>query len=162
MPHSAQRAKEALAAAVMGAVSSIAADSASILLGSPEDPGLTVDQLFDWHEDHTGVPYWNRGSITFEQYLRTAFWDQTESGGSIGYRDPGGHALWKRRSLSRCLMQRDERIRTLIITVWFLATANSLASVWEIRGATWDLASAGGLSPRVQMNTHVRARSQGA
>ena len=72
-PHSAERAKEASAAAVMEAVSSIAADSASILLGSPEDPGLTFDQLFDWHEDHTGVPYWNRGSRTFEQYLSTAF-----------------------------------------------------------------------------------------
>ena len=74
---------------MMEAVSSIAADSASILLGSPEDPGLTFDQLFDWHQDHTGVLYWNRGSRTFEQYLRTALWDQTESGGSTGYRDHG-------------------------------------------------------------------------
>ena len=84
-----QRAKEASAAAVIEAVSSIAADVASIELGSPEDPGLTFDQLFDWHEGHTGVPYWDRGSRTFERYLQTAFWDQTESGTSTGYRDPG-------------------------------------------------------------------------
>ena len=73
----------------MEAVSSIAADVASIQLGSPEDPGLTIDQLFDWHEDHIGTPYWGRGSRTFERYLQTAFWDQTESGTITGYRDPG-------------------------------------------------------------------------
>ena len=89
MGPSMERAKEASAAAVMEAVLSIAADSASVLLGSPEDPGLTFDQIFDWHGDHTGVPYRSRGSRTFEEYLRAAFWDQTESGGSTGYRDPG-------------------------------------------------------------------------
>ena len=89
MGPSMERAKEASAAAVMEAVSSIAADSASVPLGSPEDPGLTFDQLFDWHGDHTGVPYRSRWSRTFEEYLRAAFWDQTESGGSTGYRDPG-------------------------------------------------------------------------
>ena len=40
-PLSAETAKEASAAAVMEAVSSIAADAATIPLGSPEDPGLT-------------------------------------------------------------------------------------------------------------------------
>ena len=55
-PHSAESAKEASAAAVMEAVHSIACDVATLRLGSPEDPGLTIDQLYDWHEDHTGAP----------------------------------------------------------------------------------------------------------
>ena len=64
-------------------------------MGSPEDPGLTFDQLYDWREDHIGTPYWGRGSRTFERYLQTAFWDQTESGTSTGYRDPG----WSRAAI---------------------------------------------------------------
>ena len=71
------------------AVSSIVVDVVALKLGSPDDPGRTLDQLYDWREDYSGVPYWNRGARTFEKYLQVAFWDQTNSGTGTGYRDPG-------------------------------------------------------------------------
>ena len=159
MGPSMERAKEASAAAVMEAVLSIAADSASVLLGSPEDPGLTFDQIFDWHGDHTGVPYRSRGSRTFEEYLRAAFWDQVAVL-VIATRD--GRVLLKHQVLNHCSMQSKGCMRTLTTIVWCLAIANSLALAWGTYDATLDSMSVGGPSTRVRMNMQDQGRSQGA
>ena len=53
--------------------------------GSPGEPGKTFDELFDWTLDDNGVPYYRKGPETFDGYLYTVFWSQTEAKGATGY-----------------------------------------------------------------------------
>ena len=59
------------------------------------EPGKNFDELFDWNIDDHGVPYHKKGPETFDDYLYTVFWSQTEAKGATGYQGLG----WNRTSL---------------------------------------------------------------
>ena len=52
-------------------------------------PGKTFDELFEWNVDDDGVPFHEKGPETFDKFLSTVYWDQTEARGATGYQDPG-------------------------------------------------------------------------
>ena len=65
--------KEAAAAAVLEVVSSIASEAAVGPSGTPDDLGVTFDEIYDWTCDLNDVPFWIKGPGTFDQYLQKAF-----------------------------------------------------------------------------------------
>ena len=80
--------------AVLRSLSSVEERVAANKSGPPGELGKTFDELFDWNIDENGAPYHKKAPETFDDYLYTAFWSQTEAKGATGYQDPG----WNRTS----------------------------------------------------------------
>ena len=46
-------------------------ESASRKPGSPDDPGRTFVEIFDWRRDDDGTPYWSEGPNYFRHVFST-------------------------------------------------------------------------------------------
>ena len=57
--------------------------------GPPGAPGKTFDELVEWNVDDDGVPFHEKGPETFDDYLYSVYWAQTDAKGATGYQDPG-------------------------------------------------------------------------
>ena len=71
-------------AAVLQPMSSIEQEQ-STKSGQPGAPSKTFDELFEWSVDDQGVPFHRKGPETFDDYLYTVYWAQTEAKGATGY-----------------------------------------------------------------------------
>ena len=57
--------------------------------GPPGAPGKTFDELFEWNVDDDGVQFHEKGPETFDDYLYSVYWAQTDAKGATGYLEPG-------------------------------------------------------------------------